>query len=272
LTLAAFARREHGCMNVAHPLLDPDAPVPLAKGLCALAVMTKAPVPGKVKTRLTPPLTPGEAAALNVCFLRDTAESIQRATASGVARGIAVYTPLGFEAAYEGILPADFALLPQRGNGFGERLSFANHDLLHLGFASVCLIDSDSPTVPSSAFSEAARILAGQDCVVLGPSADGGYYLIGLKNPHHSLFEDIDWSTGLVLEQTIERARQIDLKVHLLPTWYDVDDRATLQRLCRELFGGERTGGYSAPATRGYLEGLLRNEGRTRIWPDEALA
>lgn len=260
-------------MNVAHPLLDPNAPLPMTKGLCALAVMTKAPVPGKVKTRLTPPLSPDEAAALNVCFLRDTVEAIQRAAAGGIAQGIAVYTPVGFEAAYEGILPADFALLPQRGDGFGERLSFANHDLLRLGFESVCLIDSDSPTVPPAAFSEAARILAAaQDCVVLGPSDDGGYYLIGLKNPQHSLFENIDWSTGLVLEQTMERARQIDLKVHLLPTWYDVDDRATLQRLCQELFGGESTGGYSAPATRGYLEGLLQREGRTRIWPDEALA
>jgi glycosyltransferase A (GT-A) superfamily protein (DUF2064 family) len=135
------------------------------------------------------------------------------------------------------------------------------------------LIDSDSPTVPPAAFSEAARILAtAQDCVVLGPSDDGGYYLIGLKKTHHSLFENIDWSTELVLEQTMERARQIDLKVHLLPTWYDVDDRATLQRLCQELFGGESTGGYSAPATRGYLEGLLQREGRTRIWPDEAVA
>jgi glycosyltransferase A (GT-A) superfamily protein (DUF2064 family) len=116
-------------MNVAHPILDPNAPLPMPKGLCALAVMTKAPVPGKVKTRLTPPLTPDEAAALNVCFLRDTVEAIQRAAAGGIAQGIAVYTPVGFEGAYEGILPVDFALLPQRGDGFGERLSFANHDL-----------------------------------------------------------------------------------------------------------------------------------------------
>jgi uncharacterized protein len=235
--------------------------------------MTKAPRAGQVKTRLTPPLTPEEAVALNTCFLRDTTAAISITATEGVARGIAVYTPVGAEAAYDGILPAEFQLVPQRGEAFGERLIFAMEDLFRLGFESVCLIDSDSPTVPQRVFAEAATILAQpEDTVALGPSDDGGYYLIGLKKLHRALFEDIAWSTGRVLQQTIKRARQMNLKVHLLPTWYDVDDRMTLRRLCDEFFGpnGSTAMGYPAPATRGYLDGLLKREGRDRIWPNES--
>lgn len=256
-------------MNVAYRVLDPSRPGQVPKGLCALAVMTKAPRAGQVKTRLTPPLTPEEAAALNICFLRDTTAAISGAALAGGVRGIAVYTPVGAESAYAGILPPEFQLVPQRGEAFGERLIYAMEDLFRLGFESVCLIDSDSPTVPQHAFSEAATILAQSDeAVVLGPSEDGGYYLIGMKKLHRGLFEDIAWSTERVLEQTKERARKMNLKIHLLPAWYDVDDRETLQLLCQEFFVENKTGvvGYPAPATRGYLEELLKREGRNRIW------
>ena len=260
-------------MNAVHRVLDPAKPGALPEGLCALAVMTKAPRAGEVKTRLTPPLSPEEAAALNTCFFRDNAAANGKTVEQRAARGIAIYTPFGAEEAYAGILPSEFDLVPQRGGPFGERLAFATEDLLRLGFASVCLIDSDSPTVPEQAFAQAVELLRqSEDALVLGPSDDGGYYLIGLKKPHRSLFEGIDWSTERVLEQTIERARQIDLAVHLLPAWYDVDDRETLQRLCRELFGsnGEVGAGYPAPATRQLLSQLLQAEGRDRIWPNES--
>jgi uncharacterized protein len=122
--------------------------------------------------------------------------------------------------------------------------------------------------VPEIAFAQALDFLArAEDSVVLGPSDDGGYYLIGLKKLHRRLFDGIDWSTERVLEQTIEAAREIDVPVHLLPTWYDVDDRATLSRLCDELFGAN---GSEAPATRAFLSELLQREGRSRIWPNES--
>jgi rSAM/selenodomain-associated transferase 1 len=260
-------------MNAIHRVLDPHQGDTVPVGLCALAVMTKAPQAGRVKTRLTPPLSPEEAAAINICFLRDTAAAILRATDGKCASGIAVYTPLGAEAAYAEILPREFALVPQRGEAFGERLSAATEDLLQLGFDSLCLIDSDSPTVPEKAFAEAVRFLArDEDSVVLGPSDDGGYYLIGLKKLHHRLFESIDWSTGRVLEQTIEAAQEIGVPVHLLPTWYDVDDHTTLSRLCHELFGsnGSNESGFAAPATRAFLSDLLEREGPGRIWPNES--
>lgn len=233
--------------------------------------MTKAPRAGQVKTRLTPPLTQEEAAALNRCFLRDTAAAISITAEQGIAQGIAVYTPVGAEGDYEKILPSHFQLLPQRGKTLDERLINASEDLLRLGFESFCLIGSDSPTVPSEAFVQAVEILARPgDELVLGPSEDGGYYLIGLKTVRRSLFANIAWSTKRVLEQTVERAHEMNMHVTLLPAWYDVDDRATLQRLCEEFFGapGKGTAGYPAPATRAYLSGLLEQEGSNRIWPD----
>ena len=245
----------------------------IAKGICALAVMTKAPRAGEVKTRLSPPLTLKEAAALSTCFLRDAAAAIAAIAVNNIARGVAVYTPGDAETIYSEILPPGFLLVPQRGEALGERLIYALEDIFRLGFSSVCLIDSDSPTLPQRTLSEAAAILEQpEDTVVLGPSDDGGYYLIGLKKVHRTLFQDITWSSKRVLKQTVERAGQINLKPHFLPVWYDVDDYTTLRRLCDEFFGSARSPapGYPAPATRGYLEGLLRREGRDRIWPDEA--
>src|SRR6266478_2152538 len=216
-------------------VLDPNLPGRMARGLCALAVMTKAPQAGRVKTRLVPPLTPEEAAELNKCFLRDTAAAISsvcsrlsvgdahaaHSEAATAACGIAAYTPVGAESAYNDVLPADFSLLPQRGDKFGERLYLAIEDLFKCGFESVCLVDSDSPTVPAENFEQAVELLSmTEDRVVLGPSDDGGYYLIGMKKPHRHLFEQIEWSTERVLNQTMQRATKIGLEAKLLPTGY----------------------------------------------------
>ena len=250
-------------------VLNPQLSGQVARGICALAVMTKAPLAGQVKTRLVPPLTADEAAELNKCFLLDTTTAISTAIISNQARGVAVYAPIGAESAYAGLLPAGFSLLPQRGTGFGERLYYATDDLFKSGFASVCLIDSDSPTVPASSFSQAVRELADWgDRVVLGPSDDGGYYLIGLKKPHRELFVRIDWSTERVLDQTVDRATDLGLDVNLLPAGYDVDDAEGLGRLCDELLGDKLTSaGDIAPNTRRFLSEIVAQEGRGRIWP-----
>jgi uncharacterized protein len=239
-------------------VVQPGEAAGVREGCCALTVMSKAPRPGKVKTRLSPPLRPEQASDLNVCFIRDTAENIQQVTASSNSVGVVAYTPIGDEAAFDDLLPANFLLVGQRGEGFGERLLAAAEDLLASGFKAVCLIDSDSPTMPQAALFEAVeRLSRPGDRVVLGASDDGGYYLIGIKRLHHQLFERIDWSTGRVLQQTLDRAREIGLKVELLTTWYDVDDAATLDRLRVELLAtaGNRPG-YDARHTREYLASL----------------
>jgi rSAM/selenodomain-associated transferase 1 len=252
--------------------------------VCALAVMAKAPRPGRVKTRLTPPLTADQAAQLNVCFLRDTVENLAglvaeengaAAEGNGTARawphsaGLVSYTPAGEEAAFEGLLPEGFALVAQREGNFGARLLGAAEDILACGFGSVCLIDGDSPTVPRAAYEQAVRELARPELgrpelgrprerVVIGPAADGGYYLIGMKRAHAALFEGIAWSTDAVYAQTCERARAAGLQVVELPLWYDVDDRASLEMLQAELLAGIAPGfavmaGYDAKHTRARL-------------------
>jgi rSAM/selenodomain-associated transferase 1 len=212
-----------------------------------------------VKTRLSPPLTLEQAAALNIQFLRDTTENI--ATIPGAA-GLISYTPVGDEALFDRLLPETFALVPQRGDGFGKRLLAAAEDVLAIGYGAVCLIDSDSPTVPAAAFYRAVEALRKPgERIVLGPSDDGGYYLIGMKQAHAAPFERITWSTGSVYAETVERCREAGLDVVTLPTWYDVDDAGTLAVLEAELLEGRRppfatVDGYAAPHTRKLLEAM----------------
>ena len=245
-----------------YPVLDPANSLAIQAGLCALAVMAKAPRSGKVKTRLAPPLTLDLAAAINICFLQDTTENIAAVAASGNAAGIVSYTPIGDEALFDNLLPADFALVPQRGNGFGERLFATAEDLLAFGYNSVCLIDSDSLTVPAAAFEQAIAELAKPgDRIILGPANDGGYYLIGLKRAHSELFANITWSTPSVFAETIAAAQAANLEAVILPLWYDVDDAAALDILTAELL--HRTPppfttipGYPAKHTRYFLDKL----------------
>jgi rSAM/selenodomain-associated transferase 1 len=246
--------------SMAYPVLDPASPVARRAGRCALTVMAKAPRPGRVKTRLAPPLTLDEAAAINVCFLRDTTANLA-SVAGGGAAGVISYTPVGEEALFDGLLPAEFALLPQRGDGFGERLLATAEDLLACGYGGVCLIDSDSPTVPAMAFEQAIAALQKEgDRMVLGPSDDGGYYLIGLKHAYPELFAKINWSTSTVFAETMAAAEAAGIEVVRLPLWYDVDDAATLEMLKAELlrdtvppFATVR--GYAAEHTRAFLRG-----------------
>jgi len=185
------------------------------------------------------------------------------------ARGVAVYTPAGSEDAYADILPTDFEFVPQREGSFGERLCFAVEDLFKCGFDTVCLIDSDSPTVPASSFMQAVDILSSPgDRIVLGPTEDGGYYLIGFKKNHRELFERIDWSTERVFEQTVARAQEIGVETKLLPSGYDVDDSTTLRQLCDDLLN-ENSPADMAPETRKFLKEIIEREGRERIWPLE---
>jgi alpha-1,6-mannosyltransferase len=229
-------------------------------GVCALAVMSKAPRAGKVKTRLAPALGFDGSAAINICFLRDTTMNIAQVSEPAKAAGIVCYTPVGDEMAFDGLLPESFVLIPQRGDAFGERLLAAAEDILACGYGAVCLIDSDSPTLPTGALQQAVEELAKPgDRVVLGGSDDGGYYLIGLKRAHKEPFERITWSTASVYAETVERVRDAGIELVELPIWYDVDDAETLKVLEEELLNGKRPAfatvdGYAAESTREFLQ------------------
>jgi uncharacterized protein len=274
-----------------------DIEAKLSPGAHAVVVMAKAPITGAVKSRLVPPLTEDEAAALNRCFISDVCASIEAAAAiiaansnAGVAEGNATvaamiadqpagtsagaiaaadrtaqvvgmiaYTPAGAQAAFDGLVPASFKFIEQRGDDLTARLTNVAADLLATGYESVSLMNSDSPTIPPAFIAQAITHLAsagddrlaqtkdhlaqagdhlaraGDRLAIIGAD-DGGYCLIGLKRPHWRLFEEIAWSTGAVLAQTLQRAAELRLVVLQTPSWYDIDDAASLRRLIGDLF------------------------------------
>ena len=244
---------------MAYPILNSLRKDPALASRCALAVMAKAPRAGRVKTRLSPPLTLEQSAALNICFLKDTARNIADIAAASAAAGLVCYTPIGDEDLFDGLLPDGFALIPQRGETFGERLHAASDDILACGFGAVCLIDSDSPTLPASALHTAIELLNRPgDRIVLGGSDDGGYYLIGLKTPHRGPFTGIHWSTSMVYAETVQAIKDSRIELAELPVWYDVDDSDTLNLLRDELLRGlappfANVPGYHAPHSREFL-------------------
>jgi len=207
---------------------------------CGIAFMAKASAPGRAKTRLVPPLTFEEAAVLNTAFLQDVADNVLLAAGDaerhGGIAGYAAYGPPGSEDFFRRTLPGAIGLIEAWRQNFGDCLLHTIEEIFARGHASAVVLNSDSPTLPTALLVETAAALARPgDRAVLGPSSDGGYYLLGLKTAHRHMFENIAWSTEQVAKQTLERAREIGLDVHRLPVWYDVDDVDGLRRLHAEL-------------------------------------
>ncbi len=194
----------------------------------AVFIMAKAPRPGEVKTRLCPPLPPAQAAELYRCFLLDKIEQVRSLKEAIPA---VAYTPAEGRSLFEALAP-EFTLVPQRGPDLGARLANGFEDLLANGCDAALAIDSDTPTLPLAFLEQALALMRTPSAdVALGPTEDGGYYLIGLRATHRELFEDIPWSTSQVLPETITRAGRLGLRVARLPEWYDVDTPADLERL-----------------------------------------
>lgn len=215
-----------------------------------IVVVAKAPVVGSVKTRLCPPLTYEQAARLYTGFLLDTVE-----IALGVP-GCAVKAvcPTAQDAEkLAGILPSEVGYFVQPGTGLTAALSNSTKRGLDEGFSKVYCISSDNPTLPVGYLEEAVTILDRSDVdLVLGPSDDGGYYLIGAKKLYTELFTEMTWSTDTVLTETLDRAAKLGLRTHQLPLWYDLDTGADLARFAAEL-AGEDTPAEAAPHTRPLL-------------------
>jgi rSAM/selenodomain-associated transferase 1 len=198
----------------------------------AVAIMAKAPQAGEVKTRLCPPLSRADAAELYRRFLLDKIEQVARLKAASLA---IAYTPAEARAFFEEVAPG-FVLVQQRGADLGDRLANSLGELLNRGHHGAMAIDSDTPTLPVGFLQQAVDLVTtpGID-VVLGPTLDGGYYLIGLRAMHRELFEAMAWSTSAVLPETIRRADAMGLRVACLPPWYDIDTPEDLGRLRVEL-------------------------------------
>jgi rSAM/selenodomain-associated transferase 1 len=214
--------------------------------------MAKAPVPGQTKTRLVPPLQPDAAAALYRCFLLDTIELI--AAVPGVAPHIAVWPPDDAAAAAIAALAPGIPQIAQHGTALGERLDHVLGWCLTAGYERAAAINSDGPSLPLGHLTDLLDQLADPLVdVVLGPAEDGGYYLIGVKQPAGPLVRDVTMSTPQVLADTLAIAEHHRLRVHLGAPWYDVDEPADLTRLAAEL--REHPGTGPGRHTRSFLTG-----------------
>jgi uncharacterized protein len=196
-------------------------------------IFAKAPIPGEVKTRLCPPLTPDEAATLHGSFVLDMLERTKLAVTK---------LQLPFHRYLACAPSSDLAffkimeerqgvrLLDQVGEDLGQRMHRTFVDLFDKGYTQVILVGTDVPTLPLSVYQEAFTMLSRSD-VVLGPTMDGGYYLVGLTKPAEKLFAGVPWSTDQVLAVTQQKAKTLGLSFGLTTAWRDVDTIADLHAL-----------------------------------------
>jgi rSAM/selenodomain-associated transferase 1 len=213
----------------------------------ALLVVAKQPIPGQTKTRLCPPLTHVQAADLYDCFLRDTLDTIRKVMK---VKRIIAYLPENAQDYFLQLAP-DMGLIGQQGKSLGERLDNLLKATLSDSFCQAVIMDSDSPTLPPDYVIQAFKQLEEAD-VVLGPTRDGGYYLIGAKQPQPQLVRQVKMSTSHVLSDTLKLAKTLGVTVSLLPVWYDVDNISDLYHLNREI--SHQVSKETALATRHWLE------------------
>ena len=195
----------------------------------ALAVMAKAPLPGKVKTRMVPPLTQEQAAELFRVLLLDQLEHL---TALGDVDLYVAFTPIEAKSFMESVVPASYQCFHQRGDDLGERMHEVFAELWRRGHRNLVLIGGDLPVVPLIFLRDAFKILEREDRqLVFGPSEDGGYYLVGMNQPTPEIFDGMSWSHDQVLAQTTEKVTRLGIDFRLLPGWFDLDTIKDLERL-----------------------------------------
>ncbi len=214
----------------------------------ALLVFAKVPQAGRVKTRLCPPLTPRQAADLYDAFLRDALDRY-----AALAGGVAVRLHLDGAARVPGWVPDGVEVLPQRGAGLGERMMRAFVQAFAAGHDRAVVIGTDHPTLPAEFVGLAFDALDDPLTAVLGPSDDGGYYLLGLNDVAPDLF-DMDYSHPDVFTDTLDRVMELDMTPVVLPTHYDVDDGPALARLAADWRAGADVGARTALMLRRLTE------------------
>lgn len=206
--------------------------------MAAVSIVCKTPRPGAGKTRLQPLFGAEGAASLSACFIQDVAAAVEAVPEAVGRQGYAIYAPAGSEAALRPLLPPGWGLVQRQDADLGVVLLSSLAGFLAEGHDCALVINADSPTLsPLLVAAAIAALRAPGDRLVLGPAADGGYYLVGLKRPHARVFQEVRWSTPEVLSTTLGRAAEIGLPVALLPLWYDVDDAESLALLEAEIAG-----------------------------------
>lgn len=214
-------------------------------------VMVKAPRAGMVKTRLVPPLSENEAAAFAACLAQDTVANAQL-----IVRDVLLaYSPADARHDLEALLPANLRWFEQQGDDLGKRLDSVAAHAFSLGFSPFIFVGADSPTLPTSFITEAVdSLITGAAEIVMGPTEDGGYYLLGLNEPAPGLFDNVDWSTDSAYQQTAANAAKLNLRLHALRGWYDIDTPLDLTRLRAELVSDQQAQRLAPNTYRWVLE------------------
>ena len=202
----------------------------------AIIVMTKVPGFADVKTRLRSLLSEGQCVELARCFLTDTITNL----ASIFDHRIIAFTP---EDGRDGIetLVGGHIYIPQRGGDLGQRLDAVIAEAFGMGFGPVIVIGADSPTLPPDYLAQAlGHLRSREDGVAVGPTDDGGFYLIGVSRLHKGMFDGVTWSSDKTCEQTVANIKNIrDVDLLVLPRWYDVDEPADLVHMIAEIDSDE---------------------------------
>jgi len=185
----------------------------------AAVFFAKEPRPGTVKTRMGSRLDPEGCAGLASALILDTADLLRQIT--DVCR-ILCYAPSDSLQTLEELVGSDFVFVPQSEGDLGKRMEMAFEWAFQQAHSKVIIIGADSPAVPAGWIEEAFDSLDEKD-VVLGPTLDGGYYLIGLKSLQPALFHGVAWSTESVLATTLDKVTELDVSLHLLSPWSDLD-------------------------------------------------
>ena len=196
-------------------------------------IVSKRPEPGRVKTRLCPPLDPQQAANLAEGMLRD---AVERCVACSQFRTKLAFAPATAAAWFRQHFPELQDQQAQVGTSFAERLhSVFTHSVTESENMTVVAIGSDQPLISTARITQAHEALEAGADVVLGPDIDGGYYLIGMRRAHERIFLGVEMSTDKVLDETLRVARRAGLEVSLLDEGYDIDVEGDLVRLNADL-------------------------------------
>ena len=209
-----------------------------------LVIMAKAPKPGMVKTRLTESLPSPAVTALYRCLLEDTLALAKSLTSVEVA----VMCPESDQDELAHLLGSTVQVVAQKGEGLAAGLTSVFRHFTAAGRQHVIAFNSDSPHLAPSVLESAFEILATRD-VVVGPTHDGGYYLVGAKAAHPALFESDRMGTGSALDRLLTRTRVLELSTGFTEPFYDIDVAKDLILLAREL----QLAPAKAPRTAGWF-------------------
>lgn len=221
----------------------------MATAANALVIMTKAPEPGQVKTRLVPPLSFAAAAGLAEALLHDQLDNLAKFTGATLFIN---YAPPSALAYFSGFASLGFSAFAQQGADLGARMRHAFEHLFAQDYRRIVLIGSDLPAVPHQTLAAAFTALDERADVAFAPSLDGGYYLVAMRRPVFDIFQNIVWSRSDVLARSIETLKGLGIRNELLNASYDID---TLDDL-RRLFWDCENGLWTMPNTAALLKQL----------------